>query len=62
MTLLRGLLLWIEAAFASGVMNLTVIAVLTAFVALEELAPLGVHGARISGMLLMPAGFWMVLR
>jgi hypothetical protein len=31
-----------------GVMNLTVIAALTAFVAFEKLAPLGMHGARIS--------------
>ena len=30
--------------FAGGVMNLTVIAGLTAFVAFEKLAPLGVHG------------------
>jgi hypothetical protein len=28
----------------------------------EKLAPLGRHGARISGVLLMAAGFWMVLR
>jgi predicted metal-binding membrane protein len=31
-----------------GVMNLTVIAALTAFVAFEKLAPLGMYGARIS--------------
>jgi predicted metal-binding membrane protein len=48
--------------FAGGVMNLTVIAGLTAFVAVEKLVPLGVHGARISGVLLMVAGFWMVVR
>jgi predicted metal-binding membrane protein len=46
--------------FAGGVMNLTVIAALTAFVAFEKLAPLGVHGARISGVLLIAAGLWMV--
>ena len=32
--------------FAGGVMNLSVIAALTAFVAFEKLAPLGLHGAR----------------
>ena len=48
--------------FAGGVMNLTVIAALTAFVAFEKLAPLGLHGARISGVLLMAAAFWMVVR
>jgi predicted metal-binding membrane protein len=48
--------------FAGGVMNLTVIAALTAFVAVERMAPLGLHGARISGVLLMVAGFWMVVR
>ena len=48
--------------FAGGVMNLTVIAALTAFVAVEKLVPLGLHGARISGVLLMVAGFWMVVR
>ena len=48
--------------FAGGVMNLTVIAALTAFVAFEKLAPLGRHGARISGGLLIAAGFWMAVR
>ena len=48
--------------FAGGVMNVTVIAALTAFVAFEKLAPLGLHGARASGVLLMAAGFWMLLR
>jgi predicted metal-binding membrane protein len=48
--------------FAGGVMNLIVIAALTAFVAVEKLVPLGLHGARISGVLLMVAGFWMVVR
>jgi predicted metal-binding membrane protein len=48
--------------FAGGVMNLTVIAALTAFVAFEKLAPLGPHSARISGLLVMAAGFWMVVR
>ena len=48
--------------FAGGVMNLTVIAALTAFVAFEKLAPFGMHGARISGVLLIAAGFWMLVR
>ena len=46
--------------FAGGVMNLTVIASLTAFVAFEKLAPVGPHGARISGVLLVAVGFWMI--
>jgi predicted metal-binding membrane protein len=48
--------------FVGGVMNLTVIAVLTAVVAFEKLAPFGEHGARISGVLLIIAGFWMFVR
>jgi predicted metal-binding membrane protein len=48
--------------FAGGVMNLFVIAALTAFVAFEKLAPFGMHGARISGVLLIAAGSWMLVR
>ncbi|MFN2445943.1 MAG: DUF2182 domain-containing protein [Vicinamibacterales bacterium] len=48
--------------FAGGVMNLTVIAALTAFVAFEKLVPLGLRGARVSGALLMAAGFWTLVR
>jgi predicted metal-binding membrane protein len=48
--------------FAGGVMNLAVIAALTAFVAFEKLTPLGLYGARISGVLLMAAGLWMAVR
>jgi predicted metal-binding membrane protein len=48
--------------FAGGVMNLFVIAALTAFVAFEKIAPLGLHGARISGLLLIAAGFVMLVR
>jgi predicted metal-binding membrane protein len=48
--------------FAGGVMNLAVIAALTAFVAFEKLAPLGVRGARVSGALLMAAALWMLLQ
>jgi predicted metal-binding membrane protein len=46
--------------FAGGVMNLTVIAALTAFVAFEKLTPFGPYGARVSGVLLLAAGFWML--
>jgi predicted metal-binding membrane protein len=48
--------------FAGGVMNLTVIAALTAFVAFEKLSSIGSLGARISGVLLMAVGFWMLVR
>jgi predicted metal-binding membrane protein len=48
--------------FAGGVMNLTVIAALTAFVAFEKLVPLGAHGPRLSGVLLIAAGLWMLVR
>lgn len=48
--------------FAGGVMNLAVIGALTAFVAFEKLTPFGMHGARISGVLLMIAGVWMIVR
>ncbi len=47
--------------FAGGVMNLVVIAALTAFVAFEKLVPVGVWGARISGVLLIAAAAWMLL-
>ena len=45
-----------------GVMNLTVIAALTAFVAVEKLAPFGMHSAWISGVLLLATGLWMLLQ
>jgi predicted metal-binding membrane protein len=48
--------------FVGGVMNLAVIAALTVFVAFEKLAPFGVHGAKISGVILIGAGFWMIVR
>jgi predicted metal-binding membrane protein len=48
--------------FAGGVMNLGVIAALTAFVAFEKLTPYGVQGARVSGALLIAAGVWMLVR
>jgi len=46
--------------FAGGVMNLVVIAALTAFVAFEKLTPVGVQGARVSGLLLIAAGLWIL--
>jgi predicted metal-binding membrane protein len=48
--------------FAGGVMNLTVIAALTALVAFEKLAPFGDYAAPISGVLLMSVALWMLLR
>jgi predicted metal-binding membrane protein len=48
--------------FVGGVMNLTVIAALTAFVAFEKLTPFGVQGARISGVLLIGTALWMLVR
>jgi predicted metal-binding membrane protein len=47
--------------FVGGVMNLAVIAVLTAFVVFEKIGPFGVHSARVSGVLLIGAGLWMLL-
>jgi predicted metal-binding membrane protein len=48
--------------FVGGVMNLTVIIALTAFVAFEKLVPLGRRGARLSGALLIAAAAWMLAR
>jgi predicted metal-binding membrane protein len=48
--------------FAGGVMNLTVIAALTIFVAFEKLSPWGAHSARISGVALVAVAGWMLLR
>jgi len=47
--------------FVGGVMNLAVIAALTALVAFEKLTPLGTHGARASGVLLIAAALWMLV-
>ncbi len=47
--------------FAGGVMNLVVIAALTAFVAFEKLAPFGTQVARASGVLLIAAGLWILV-
>jgi len=48
--------------FAGGVMNLAVILALTVWVAIEKLAPFGQWTARASGVLLIAAGAWMLLR
>jgi predicted metal-binding membrane protein len=45
--------------FVGGVMNLSVIAALTAFVAFEKLVPLGVWGPRVTGAALLVAGAWV---
>jgi predicted metal-binding membrane protein len=46
--------------FVGGVMNLAVIATLTTLVALEKLCPFGVHTARLSGLLLVGVGAWIL--
>lgn len=46
--------------FAGGVMNLAVIAALTAFVSIEKLTPIGTMGARVSGVLLVGCAAWML--
>ncbi len=48
--------------FAGGVMNLTVILSLTAWVAIEKLAPFGRLSARAAGVLLAGVGVWMLVR
>ena len=48
--------------FAGGVMNVVVIAGLTAFVAFEKLGRPGRLGAQISGALMIVAGSWMLIR
>jgi len=48
--------------FVGGVMNLWVIAALTFFVLLEKVAPLGVQGGRLSGLLLLALGFFYLFR
>jgi predicted metal-binding membrane protein len=47
--------------FFGGVMSLTWIAAITVFVLLEKLAPRGVQGGRLSGVLLLLAGFAVLL-
>ena len=47
--------------FVGGVMNLTVIVALTAFVIFEKIGPFGVNTARVSGGLLIAGSAWMLL-
>ena len=47
--------------FAGGVMNLTVIVALTAWVAVEKIAPFGEHSALASGALLIAVAVWMLV-
>jgi predicted metal-binding membrane protein len=48
--------------FAGGVMNLAVILALTAWVAIEKIAPFGQQSARAAGALLVAIGIWMMVR
>jgi predicted metal-binding membrane protein len=48
--------------FAGGVMNLTVIVALTAWVAVEKIAPFGEQSALASGALLIAVAVWMLVR
>ena len=48
--------------FVGGVMNLSVIAALTVFVAFEKLVPLGVWGPRVTGAALVMAAVWVAER
>jgi predicted metal-binding membrane protein len=48
--------------FAGGVMNVVVIAGLTAFVAVEKLAPVGRRSAQLSGTVMIAVGSWMLMR
>ena len=48
--------------FAGGVMNLVVIAALTAFVAFEKLGTFGLKGARVSGVVLIGIAVWLISR
>ena len=43
-------------------MNLAVVAALTALVAFEKLTPFGAQGARASGVLLIAAALWLLVR
>jgi predicted metal-binding membrane protein len=45
--------------FVVGVMNLAWLAVLTAFIVLEKIAPAGMWLSRVTGLLLMGAGLWV---
>jgi predicted metal-binding membrane protein len=48
--------------FAGGVMNVVVIAGLTAWVAFEKLAPFSRRGAQFSGAVMIAVGAWILMR
>ncbi len=48
--------------FVGGVMNLAVIAALTALVLIEKLTPFGARSVRVTGILLIAAGAWVLAR
>jgi predicted metal-binding membrane protein len=48
--------------FVAGVMNLAAIAAIAVFVLLEKVTPLGAHGGRLSGLLLITCGALLLLR
>jgi predicted metal-binding membrane protein len=48
--------------FVGGVMNLWWIGLLTLFVLLEKLAPLGAQGGRLSGVLIIGLGIWRLVQ
>jgi predicted metal-binding membrane protein len=48
--------------FAGGVMNVVVIAVLTAWVAFEKLVPFSRRGAQFSGAVMIAVGAWILMR
>ncbi len=48
--------------FVAGVMNLAAIAAIAVFVLLEKIAPLRFQGGRLSGVLLILWGLWLMLR
>jgi predicted metal-binding membrane protein len=48
--------------FVGGVMNLWWIGLLTLFVLLEKVAPLGAKGGRLSGVLIIALGIWRIAR
>lgn len=48
--------------FAGGVMNVVVVAALTAWVAFEKLAPFGRRGAQVSGAAMIAVACWLLTR
>ena len=48
--------------FVGGVMNLWVIAALTALVLVEKIAPFGAQSSHVTGAVLIGAGLWVLVR